>query len=119
MHKSVSLLFGFSCLATALQSNSILGAGMWFWIILLSGLFVAVSAHQPKIASIGAAFAAILVLISIGAVLLGLVAASAGGSFRLQSNEALLLFFFGLIIVFGVMVVYANKRRIKHNKQTS
>lgn len=117
MHKSVSLLFGFACLATALQSNSILGAGVWFWVILLSGFFVAASAHLPKIASLGAALAAILVIIAIGAILLGLVAATAGGSFRLQPSEALLLFFFGLICIFGVMVIYTNKRRIMHNNQ--
>jgi len=115
MHKLVSFLFGLACLATALQSNSLLGAGLWFWVILSSGFFVAVSAFQPKLASIGAAIAALLVIISVGAILLGLVAATAGGFFRLATAEALLLFLFGTMAFFGVMVIYANKRRIKHN----
>ncbi len=63
------------------MSNSLLGAGMWFWIILVSGLFVAVSAYIPELEMLGAFVARLLALGSIGAVLLGLVAVTAGGSF--------------------------------------
>ena len=63
------------------MSNSLLGAGMWFWIILVSGLFVAVSAYIPELEMLGALVARLLALGSIGAVLLGLVAVTAGGSF--------------------------------------
>jgi hypothetical protein len=68
-------------IATALMSNSLLGAGMWFWIILVSGLFVAVSAYIPELEMLGAFVARLLALGSIGAVLLGLVAVTADGSF--------------------------------------
>ena len=54
---------------------------MWFWIILVSGLFVAVSAYIPELEMLGAFVARLLALGSIGAVLLGLVAVTADGSF--------------------------------------
>ena len=63
------------------MSNSLLGAGMWFWIILVSGLFVAVSAYIPELEMLGAFVARLLALGYIGAVLLGLVAVTADGSF--------------------------------------
>jgi vacuolar-type H+-ATPase subunit I/STV1 len=63
------------------MSNSLLGAGMWFWIILVSGLFVAVSAYIPELEMLGTFVARLLALGSIGAVLLGLVAVTADGSF--------------------------------------
>ena len=63
------------------MSNSLLGAGMWFWIILVSGLFVAVSAYIPELEMLGTFVARLLALGSIGAVLLGLGAVTADGSF--------------------------------------
>ena len=111
MEKIISILFMLFCFATALISNSLLGAGMWFWIILLSGLFVGVSAYIPDLAMMGAFIAGLLALVSIGAVLLGLVAATIGGSFRLEGDEAMLLASFFCIALSGLILVVLCKRK--------
>ena len=111
MEKIISILFALFCIATALMSNSLLGAGMWFWIILVSGLFVAVSAYVPSLGMLGAFIAGLLALVCIGAVLLGLVAATAGGSFRLEGSEAMLLASFFCIALSGLILVVLCKRK--------
>ena len=49
MNKVVAILFAISCFATSAISNNLLGAGMWFWIIVCTGLFVAVSQFLPAL----------------------------------------------------------------------
>jgi cbb3-type cytochrome oxidase subunit 3 len=111
MDKVISILFALFCFATATLSNSIMGAGMWFWVILLTGLFVAVSAYMPNLIIVGAFLAGLLTGVSICAVLLGLVAATIGGSFRLDGPEAMLLTLFFCIAICGTIIAirYKNK----------
>jgi len=111
MLKVSSVLFGALCIAAALLSNSIMGAGMWFWIIIATGVLVASCSFMPSLNVLGALLALLLSAISICAVLLGLVAATIGGSFRLDGDEALLLFLFGLIAISGIAVVLLNRKR--------
>jgi hypothetical protein len=111
VEKIISILFTLFCIATALISNSLLGAGMLFWIILSCGLFVGVSAYIPGLAMMGAFIAGLLALVSIGAVLLGLIAATIGGSFRLEGNEAMLLASFFCIALSGLILVVLCKRK--------
>jgi hypothetical protein len=113
MQKIIAILFALCCFSTAAVSHSLMGAGMWFWIIIGMGGFVAVSQYMPQLQDLGAGCAAILSVISVAAVMLGLVAATIGGSFRLQGQEALLLFLFFLIAVNGFTLLLLNKRRLK------
>ena len=110
MNKVIAILFAISCIATSVVSGNLLGIGMWFWIIIATGSFVAISQFLPKIRGLGAAVAGLLGVISIGAVFLGLVAATIGGSFKLDDNQSLLLFLFFLIAVFGFTLISINKK---------
>jgi hypothetical protein len=111
VEKIISVLFALFCIATALLSKSIMGAGLWFWVILLAGLFVGISAYIQGLGMIGAFIAGLLSLVSIAAVLLGLVAATIGGSFRLEGNEAMLLASFFCIALSGLILVMLCKRK--------
>lgn len=113
MQKIIAIVFALCCFSTAAVSSSLMGVGMWFWIIIGTGGFVAVSQYMPQLQDLGAGCAAILSVISVAAVMLGLVAATIGGSFRLQGQEALLLFLFFLIAVNGFTLLLLNKRRLK------
>ena len=94
-----------------------MGASMWFWVIIATGIFVALSSFIPPVNFLGALLALLLSVISICAVLFGLVAATIGGSFRLDGNEALLLF--GLIAISGIAVVVVNRRNHLRANQTN
>jgi len=110
MNKVVAILFGIFCFATSAVSNSILGAGMWFWIIIATGIFVAVSQFSPILRVFGSVAALLLGVISVFAVILTLFAATIGGSFELDNREALLVFTFLMIAVFGFSLVIINRR---------
>lgn len=110
MNKTVAILFAMSCFATSFASNSILGAGMWFWVIIATGLFVALSQYRPMLRGIGSAAASLLAVIAVCAVVLTLLAATIGGTFRLGDREALLAFSFFLIAVFGFSLARINKK---------
>ena len=109
MNRIVGLLYAISCFATSWISGSMLGVGMWFWIIIGSGVFVAFSQFFPIIRDFGAIVALLIGIISIIAVLLGLAAATIGGSFKLDNDELLLLLSFFLVAVFGFTLVKINK----------
>lgn len=111
MNRFVAILFALSCVATSFVSGNLLGVGMWFWVILATGFLVAASQFHPSTQSIGAALAGLLGVVSVLAVVLGLVAATIGGSFKLEDNETLLLLCFFLIAVFGFALVRMNKKR--------
>ncbi|BFM14101.1 hypothetical protein R50073_02840 [Maricurvus nonylphenolicus] len=81
MQKIIGALFALCCFSTAAVSNSLMGAGMWFWIITGAGVFVVASQYIPQLQNVGVACAACLSVVSVGAVLMGLVAATIGGSF--------------------------------------
>jgi len=107
MNKVIAVLFAVSCAATAYFSASILGPGMWFWIIIGTGIFVVISqllTDIPLLVKLGSVLAGLLSFVSICAVALGLLAATIGGSFHLDDREAALLFFFFLIAVFGFIL---------------
>lgn len=113
MYKVVGIFFALACFSTSALSNSIMGAGMWFWIILATGAFVAVSQFIPILRGPGAGIAGLLSIISVCAVLFGLVAATIGGSFRLETNEALLLFLFFVVAVLGLTLAISFKRSVR------
>ncbi len=87
-----------------------LGVGMWFWIIIASGIFVAISQFFSKTQGFGAIVAALIGVISIVAVLLGLLAATVGGSFNSDDDGLLLLLSFFLIAVLGFTLAKINKK---------
>jgi len=119
MSKLFSLLFALACLSTSIVSASIVGAGLWFWVIIFVGVFVAISqcmSNAPlMLKGAGAGLALLLSFISIAAILLGLLAGAIGGAFSLDASEALLLFLFFLIAVFGFIVAIRHKRKIKEH----
>ena len=105
MRKTISILFALLCLGTAALSTNILGPGMWFWIIIVAGIFVGISQFFPGLQSASSVIAGFLSVVSVCAVLLGLLAATVGGSFRLDDNEAFLLMSFALVAVSGLTLV--------------
>lgn len=110
--KIIAYLFALFCFATAWQSASLMGAGLWFWVIVASGGLVIISCHIKSLELVGAFIAGLLAVISICAVLLGLIAATIGGSFRLEQPEAMLLFLFFCIAVSGSTLALAYKRKV-------
>ncbi len=111
MNKFIAILFACSCFLTSYMSANILGIGMWFWIIIITGVFVAASQFHKSLITLGSIAAILLGVISILAILLGLLAATIGGSFRLNNQEAILLFSFFLIAVFGFTLIIANRNQ--------
>lgn len=111
--KLVSFCMAISCFITAFLSFQLFGEGMWFWVIIGVGLTTLIALFNDKVQPVAVVFSGLLALVSVGAVLLGLVAATIGGSFKMDSASAFLLFFFGLIAVFGSTMVYLNKKRLK------
>ena len=110
MNKIVAILFAIACFATSAVSGSILGVGMWFWIIIVTGVFVAVSQFFSILRSLGSVAALLLGVVSVCAVVLTLLAATIGGSFKLDSKEALLVVTFFMIAVLGFSLVRINKK---------
>ena len=109
MNKVVGILYAISCFVTSWTSGGMLGVGMWFWIIIASGVFVAFSQYFPMIRGLGTVLAGLIGIVSIVAVLLGLMVATVGGSFKLDGDEVLLLLSFFFIAVFGFTLVRINK----------
>ena len=97
-------------MATSITSGSILGVGMWFWIIIATGILVAISQFYSPLRPFGSVAALLLGIISVCAVLLTLLAATIGGSFELDGRETMLVFSFMMIAVFGFPLVFINKK---------
>jgi hypothetical protein len=113
MNKIIAILFALTCFATSALSNSIMGAGMWFWVIIVAGAFVAVSQFYPLLRGAGAGLAMLLAAISFLAVLLGLLVATVGGSFKMDGSSAGLLVLFFISGVLGVTLGVIHKRYVK------
>lgn len=114
MNKVVAILFAVSCLGTSAVSSSLLGVGMWFWIIIAAGIFVAVSQFLSILSKLGSAVASILGIISVCAVVLTLLASTIGGSSGLGGSETLLVFGFTMIAVTGFSLARLNKSSEKY-----
>ncbi|MGL1930853.1 MAG: hypothetical protein OCC45_03710 [Desulfotalea sp.] len=112
MNKAIGILFGIACFSTSALSSSIMGSGMWFWIIICVGTFVAASQFVSVLKGIGSGLATILAGISILAVLLGLVAATIGGSFKIDDSSALLLLLFSIIAILGITLGVMFKKSL-------
>lgn len=111
MQKTLSLVFGLCCFLTSYVSSSLLGVGIWFWIIIGSGIFVAASAFLPALQNLGVGIAGMLAGISVVAVLLIVLAASIGGSFELGSSETALLLLFAMIAITGFTLGAISRRK--------
>lgn len=109
MNKIIAILFALSCFAASAISSSILGIGIWFWIIITAGVFVGASQFVPVLRNPGGRIASRLGIIAVLAVGLTLLAATTGGSFELGGSEALLVFAFFMIAVFGFSLARLNK----------
>tara|TARA_B110000858_G_scaffold198436_1_gene264957 strand:- start:2909 stop:3271 length:363 start_codon:yes stop_codon:yes gene_type:complete len=119
MNKFVGILFAITCFATSALSSSIMGAGLWFWVIIASGLIVAVCQWFPMLQSLAAGVALLLSTLSILAVLLGLLASTIGGSFNIDGSSALLLFLFFVIAVLGFVISSLYRRSMRSNGENS
>ena len=115
MNKTFAILFAISCFFTSTVSSRLLGVGIWFWIIIAIGLLVAASQFIPGLKDLGSALAAVLATLSVLAVLLTLLVSTIGGSFELEGGDAMLVFGFFMIAVFGFTLSRLNKRKpIQH-----
>jgi hypothetical protein len=110
MNRVVAILFAITCFSTSWISGSLLSVGMWFWVILVSGIVVAISQFFQTTQELGSIVAALISVISIFAVLSGLLAATVGGSFKSDDDGLLLLFSFFLTAVFGFTLVRINRK---------
>jgi hypothetical protein len=107
LNKILGVFFAISCFATSGLSGSMLGVGMWFWIIVATGFFVAISQFVPGLRGIGTVAASILGVIAILAALLALFVVIGGSG---PSNEDILLILgFVMIAVFGFSLVRINR----------
>lgn len=97
-----SAFFGISCIAAVGLGISIFGPGMWGWIFLALGIFVAASPYIPRLQPAARGVALTAAVIALLGVVLGLLASTMGGSFRLPGEQAFLLFLMCLIGVFGI-----------------
>ncbi|WP_421863549.1 hypothetical protein [Motiliproteus sp.] len=111
-----SLLFSLACFATATLSAQMMGAGLWFWIIITAGLVVGASLFSSPLTKPAVALAGCLSVISVGAILLGLVAATIGGSFNMDGDSALLLSLFAVIAISGAGRVLIHKRELRQRR---
>jgi hypothetical protein len=116
MNKVIGILFALACFATSAQSNSMMGAGLWFWVIIATGFIVASSQFFPRLKGPGSGLALLLGIISICAILFGMIAATIGGSFKMDDSSALLLFLFFIIVVLGFTLAIMYKRSIRSRK---
>lgn len=119
MNKLIAILFALTCFSTSALSSSMMGAGMWFWIIIGIGIFVAISQFYPMLRGAGAGLAMLLAGISTLAILLGLLAATVGGSFKMDGSSAGLLFLFFIIAVLGLTLGVMHKRYVKSESEIS
>jgi hypothetical protein len=90
-----------------------MGPGMWYWVILITGLFVAVSQYYPRLRGLGSGLAMLLSILSFCAVGLGLIASTIGGSFKIDANLATLLLLFFIIFILGLMLGSLYKKSLK------
>lgn len=109
-----SVVFAIACTGAAFLSARILGPGMWGWIMLGGGLFVAASAHIPILAVPGRTVGMLAGVLGLLAVGLGLLAATIGGGFKLPGDQGLLLATIFVIAVSGILYS-RSKPRAKDN----
>lgn len=110
MHKFMGVLFALACFATSAMSNSIMGAGFWFWVIIATGCIVAYSQFSPRLRGLGSGLALLLSFLSILTIVLAMVAATIGGSFKMDDSFGLLLFLFSVVAVLGFVVAILYKK---------
>lgn len=109
--KNIALIiFVISCFATSGLSFQLLGSGPWGWLIVGAGVYVGISFTFPAIASLGKLVVFILSVFSVAAVVLGFIAATAGGSFNMDDSSALLLFLFFMIAVSGFSLLKVSHK---------
>ena len=101
----IAIFFMFACCGTALVSGTIWGPGPWGTMFALSGLFVFVSRAYTVLDLFARGVAGLTALISILSLLLGLVASTIGGSFRV--DQPTLLLFIGLFFMFLFGLIFA------------
>tara|TARA_R110001583_G_scaffold22377_5_gene83983 strand:+ start:16810 stop:17169 length:360 start_codon:yes stop_codon:yes gene_type:complete len=113
MNKVIGIIFAIVCISASAFSSSILGIGMWFWIIIGIGMFVGFSQFFPLLKRTGSGLAILSSVISLLTVLLGLLAATVGGSFNMDNQSAILLLLFFMIAILGGTLGIINKKPTK------
>lgn len=116
MKRLICLLFALACFSTATLSSQMLGVGLWFWVILGSGVIAVSSTLYPALLPLAVIAGGCLGLISVVAIVLGLLAATIGGSFNMDGQSALLLLLFGVIAISGLTLVKLHQRDLKRGR---
>lgn len=98
-------------LAIAALSASLLGVGVWGLAILAVSLVIAISPYVDVLMPLAKGMAAFFAVIAVLAILLGLLAATTGGTFRLPADQALLLFLFGVYAI--LCIVFSRTKHIE------
>jgi hypothetical protein len=99
------ILFMLTAAGAGLYSISIFGTGMWSYIIIgVAGLQL-VSLFMTSLNKIAALAARATGILSVIALVLLLVAATTGGSFRMSQSNIILSFLMVFLSVFGLSAV--------------
>ena len=110
MNKILGVFFAISCFVTSGLSGSMLGVGMWFWIIVAAGFFVPISQFVPSLLGIGTVAASILGVIAMLAALLALFVVMTLGGSGPSDEDILLILGFVMIAVFGFSLARVNRK---------
>ena len=70
MRKPVAMIPCACCIGTSFVSGSLLGPGMWYWVIIAAGVLVPATQFIPAIQSLGVLIALLLGIVSVFAVAL-------------------------------------------------
>ena len=97
-------VFAFTCFAAAALSFRILGPGLWGGVFVVVGVLIGASPYIGAMREPARAIALLQTMLAFLAVILVLLAATTGGSFRLPDDQALLLAMIGAIGALGLIV---------------
>ena len=104
------LLFVSAVAGACGYSMSILGAGMWAWLLLLVAGFVLVSVFVPSLDHMATILGKISGLLAVLALALLLLAATVGGSFRMSESNAIFAVLLVLVALFGLAAFFWENR---------
>ena len=98
-------LFVIATSVTAWYSAAAVGSGIWGILMLAAAFIVALSVFYAPLRLFAKGIAGAMSVISGLAIALGLLAGTIGGSFNMSREAGSLLICFGVLFVFGIVLV--------------
>lgn len=100
------LLFSIAAIATSVYSMSAFGPGMWSWIFVAVGLVVLISTFLPRLDRLARVLGQVSGALSGLALVLVLLAATVGGSFRMSESNVVFAFMLAGLTVLGLSAFF-------------